>query len=84
MIVGGVLVLPLMPMGEIVDRWLSLMSTQAAPGDAPLSLANMTWQLIVSCIHTTLDGFFSSRCFRWYVALHILLHSLRNIQGSEL
>ena len=27
MIAGGVLVLPSMPKGEIVDQWLSLMST---------------------------------------------------------
>jgi len=27
MITGGVLVLPLMPKGEIVDQWLSLTST---------------------------------------------------------
>ena len=32
MIAGGVLVLPSMPKGEIVDQRLSLMSTQAAPG----------------------------------------------------
>ena len=30
MITGGVIVLPSMPKGEIVDQWLSLMSTQAA------------------------------------------------------
>ena len=32
MIAGGVLVLPSMPKGEIVDQRLSLMSTQEAPG----------------------------------------------------
>ena len=32
MIVGGVLVFPSMPKGEIVDQRLSLMSTQSAPG----------------------------------------------------
>ena len=32
MIAGGVLVLPSMPKGEIVNQRLSLMSTQAAPG----------------------------------------------------
>ena len=32
MIAGGVLVLPSMPKGEIVDQWLSLMSTQATLG----------------------------------------------------
>ena len=32
MIAGGVLVLSSMPKGEIFDQWLSLMSTQAAPG----------------------------------------------------
>ena len=32
MITGGVLVLPSMLKGEIVDQRLSLMSTQAAPG----------------------------------------------------
>ena len=31
MIAGGVLVLPSMPKGEIVDQRLSLMSTQAEP-----------------------------------------------------
>ena len=31
MMARGVLVLPSMPKGEIVDQWLSLMSTQAAP-----------------------------------------------------
>ena len=36
MIVGGVLVLPSMPKGEIVDQRLSLMSTQAAPGANPI------------------------------------------------
>ena len=32
MIAGGVLVFPSMPKGEIVDQWLSLMSTQEAHG----------------------------------------------------
>ena len=32
MIAGGVLLLPSIPKGEIVDQWWSLMSTQAAPG----------------------------------------------------
>ena len=36
MIVGGVLMLPSMPKGEIIDQWLSLMSTQAAPGATPI------------------------------------------------
>ena len=36
MIAGGVLVLPSMPKGEIVDQWLSLMSTQAAPRANPI------------------------------------------------
>jgi len=40
MIVGGVLVLPLMPKGEIVDQWLSLMSTQATTGAAPILHGN--------------------------------------------
>jgi len=31
MITGGVLVLPSMPKGEIVDQWFSLMLTQATP-----------------------------------------------------
>ena len=31
MIAGGVLVFPSIPKGEVVDQWLSLMSTQAAP-----------------------------------------------------
>ena len=36
MITRGVLVLPSMPKGEIVDQRLSLMSTQAAPGANPI------------------------------------------------
>ena len=40
MITGGVLVLPSMPKGDIVDQWLSLMSTQAAPGANPILHAN--------------------------------------------
>ena len=36
MIIRGVLVFPSMPKGEIVDQWLSLMSTQAEPGPAPI------------------------------------------------
>ena len=40
MITGGVLVLPSMPKGDIVDHWLSLMSTQAAPGDTPILHGN--------------------------------------------
>ena len=40
MITGGVLVLPSMPKGEIVDQQLSLMSTQAAPGANPILYGN--------------------------------------------
>ena len=40
MIVGGVLVFPSMPKGEIVDQWLSLMSTQTAPGANPIFHGN--------------------------------------------
>ena len=40
MITGGVLVLPSMSKGEIVDEWLSLMSTQAAPGAILILHAN--------------------------------------------
>ena len=40
MIAGGVHVLPSMPKGEIVDQWLSLMSTQAAPGANPILHGN--------------------------------------------
>ena len=40
MIIGGVLVLPSMPKGEIVDQWLSLMSTQASPGATPILHGN--------------------------------------------
>ena len=40
MIAGGVLVLPSMPKGEIVDPWLSLMSTQATLGATPIFLGN--------------------------------------------
>ena len=40
MIAAGVHVLPSMPKGEIVDQRLSLMSTQAAPGDTPILHGN--------------------------------------------
>ena len=40
MIGRGVLVLPSMPKGEIVDQWLSLMSTEAAPGANPILHGN--------------------------------------------
>ena len=40
MIAGGVLVLPSMPKGGIVDQRLSLMSTQAAPGANPILHGN--------------------------------------------
>ena len=40
MIAGGVLMLPSMPKGEIVDQRLSLMSTQAAPGANPILHGN--------------------------------------------
>ena len=40
MIAGGVLVLPSMPKGEIVDQRLSLMSAQAAPGANPILHGN--------------------------------------------
>ena len=40
MIAGGVLVFPSMPKGDIFDRWLSLMSTQAAPGSTRIFHGN--------------------------------------------
>ena len=40
MIIGGVLLLPSMPKGEIVFQRLSLMSTQAAPGANPILHGN--------------------------------------------
>ena len=40
MITGGVLVLPSMPKGDIVDQRLSLMSTQEAPGATPILHGN--------------------------------------------
>ena len=40
MIMGGVLMLPSMPKGDIVDQQLSLMSTQAAPQDKPILNGN--------------------------------------------
>ena len=40
MITRGVLVFPSMPKGEIVDRWLSLMSTQEAPRANPILHGN--------------------------------------------
>ena len=44
MIARGVLVLPSMPKGEIVDQQLSLMSTQAAPGATPILHGNFDLQ----------------------------------------
>ena len=44
MIVGGVIMLPSMPEGEIFDQWLSLMSTQAAPGATPILHGNFYLQ----------------------------------------
>ena len=44
MIAGGVLVLPPMPKGEIIDQWLSLMSTQATPRDTPILHGNFDLQ----------------------------------------
>ena len=40
MILGGVRALPSMPKGEIFYQWLSLMSTQAAPGATPILHGN--------------------------------------------
>ena len=40
MIARGVLESPSMPKGEIVDQWLSLISTQAAPGATPIFHGN--------------------------------------------
>ena len=40
MIAAGVLVFPSMPKGEIVDQWLSLMTTQVAPGANPILHGN--------------------------------------------
>ena len=40
MIAGGVLVFPSMPKGEIVDQWLSLISTQATPWATPILHGN--------------------------------------------
>ena len=40
MIIGGVLVFPSMPKGEIFDQRLSLMSTQEVPGDNPIFHGN--------------------------------------------
>ena len=45
MIPGGVLVLPSMPNGEIVDQQLSLMSTQSAPGATPILHGNFDLQI---------------------------------------
>ena len=44
MIIGGVLLLPSMPKGEIVDQWLSLMLTQAALGATPILHGNFDLQ----------------------------------------
>ena len=44
MIIGGVLVLPSMPKGEIVDQRLSLMSTQETPGANPILHGNFHLQ----------------------------------------
>ena len=48
MIAGGVLVLPSMPKGEIFDRWLSLMSTQAALEVNPILHWNC-WKYDAEC-----------------------------------
>ena len=40
MIAGGVFLLPSMPKKEIVDHWLSLMSTQEALGATPILHGN--------------------------------------------
>ena len=45
MIAGGVLVLPSMPKGKIIDQWFSLMLTQAAPRDNLIFMGILTSQL---------------------------------------
>ena len=58
MIVGGVLVLPSIPKGEIVDKWLSLMSTKAALGSTLMLHEN--FDLSNYYIH-------GQGCFLWFL-----------------
>ena len=62
MIAGGVLVLPSMPKGELVDQWLSLMSIQAAPGATPILQGN--FDLITHII-------LRQRYSRWILLVHM-------------
>ena len=63
MIAGGVLLLPSMPKGEIVDQQLSLMSTQAAQGANPILHGNLSYQINIFWVNNDFDGFYLSRCF---------------------
>ena len=64
MITGGVLVLPSMPKGEIVDQWLSLMSTKATPGATPILHGNFDLPNYYILGKNAFDGYFLLRCFR--------------------
>ena len=63
MITRGVLVFPSMSKGEIVDQWLSLMSTQAAPRATPILHGNFDLQNYIFWVKNIFDGFYLSRCF---------------------
>ena len=57
MITRGVLVLPSMPKGEIVDQRLSLMSTQATPGATQYCMEILTYQITKSWVNNAFYGF---------------------------
>ena len=64
MTVGGVLVLPSMPKGEIVGQRLSLMSIQAAPGANPILQGNFdlpNYYILVQ------------ECFFWFLLVEMFL-----------
>ena len=63
MIAGGVLVLPSMPKGNIVDQLLSLMSTQAALGATLILHGNFDLQNYYISGQEYFYGFCLSRCF---------------------
>ena len=63
MIAGGVLVLPSMPKGEIVDQQLSLMSTQASLGLTQYCMGFFTYQINIFSVNNYFYGFYFLRCF---------------------
>ena len=55
---------------DCVEIWLSLMSTQVAPGDALSLMTNMTRKFKVFMVNVTFIGFSSSCRFQQYAACH--------------